>query len=267
MKPAIKLAGFFEVTMNSFLKLDNLSLTYHTKNSETIAIQGLEFSVEKGEFVAIIGPSGCGKTSILSLVAGLIKKSCGTITLCGKEITTADDNVGYMLQRDQLFPWLTIEKNVILPLIIKNIKTVKNVDYTYNLLKKYGLYEFRKYYPDQLSGGMRQRAALIRTLSSKPELLLLDEPFSALDYQTRLLVCDDVYKVIKSEKKTALLVTHDISEAISLADKIIVLTKRPAKVKKVYYTDFDKSATPLLRREEKNFSTWFEILWKELNKE
>ncbi len=251
--------------MNSFLKLDNLSLTYHTKTNETTAVKGLGFSVDKGEFVAIIGPSGCGKTSVLSLVAGLIPKSGGTITLCGKEITSPDDNIGYMLQRDQLFPWLTIEKNVILPLVIKNIKTSENVEYTYDLLKKYGLYEFRKYYPDQLSGGMRQRAALIRTLSPKPELLLLDEPFSALDYQTRLLVCDDVYKVIKSEKKTALLVTHDISEAISLADKIVVLTKRPAKVKMIYYTDFDKSLTPLSRREEKNFSTWFEKLWKELN--
>ena len=170
-----------------------------------------------------------------------------------------------MLQKDHLFPWLTIEKNAILPLDIKHIKNQENVDYVFTLLKKYGLYEFRKYYPDQLSGGMRQRVALIRTLSSMPKLLLLDEPFSALDYQTRLIVADDIYKVIKSEQKTALLVTHDISEAISMADKIIVLTKRPATVKNIYYTDFDKSLSPLLRREDKKFSVWFEKLWKELN--
>lgn len=251
--------------MSTLLKLENLSLTYHTTKSQTVAVKDLSFSVENGEFVAIIGPSGCGKTTILSLIAGLINKSGGKILLEDNEINGCNDNIGYMLQKDHLFPWLTIEKNAILPLIIKNIKTSKNIDYIYDLLKKYGIYEFRKYYPDQLSGGMRQRAALIRTLSSKPKLLLLDEPFSALDYQTRLLVSDDIFKVIKDEEKTALLVTHDISEAISMADKIIVLTKRPAKVKNIFYTDFDKSLSPLSRREDKNFSKWFETLWKELN--
>lgn len=251
--------------MKQFVKLENLSLTYHSRKSETIAIKNLSFDIDKNEFVAIIGPSGCGKTSILSLIAGLIDKSSGKITVNGKEITKTDQMTGYMLQKDQLFPWLTIEKNVLLPLSVKKIKSKENVDYAFNLLKKYGLYEFKNHYPDQLSGGMRQRAALIRTLTPKPELLLLDEPFSALDYQTRIGVCDDVYRMIKSEGKTALLVTHDISEAISLADKIIVLSKRPANVKNIYYTDFDKNLSPLKRREDKNFSAWFEKLWKELN--
>ena len=251
--------------MEHLLNLENISLIYHTLENETCAIKNLSFWVDKGEFVAIIGPSGCGKTSILSLVAGLLEKTNGKITLDGKEIVKPDDNIGYMLQKDHLFPWLTIEKNATLPLDIKRIKNQENVDYVFTLLKKYGLYEFRKYYPDQLSGGMRQRVALIRTLSSMPKLLLLDEPFSALDYQTRLIVADDIYKVIKGEQKTALLVTHDISEAISMADKIIVLTNRPATVKNIYYTDFDKTLSPLLRREDKKFSVWFEKLWKELN--
>lgn len=251
--------------MKQFVKLENLSLTYHSKKSETLAVSNISFDIEKKQFVAIIGPSGCGKTSILSLIAGLIDKSSGKITVNGKEITKTDQMIGYMLQKDQLFPWLTIEKNVLLPLSIKKMKSKESVDYAINLLKKYGLYEFKNHYPDQLSGGMRQRAALIRTLTPKPELLLLDEPFSALDYQTRISVCDDVYRMIKSEGKTALLVTHDISEAISLADKIIVLTKRPASVKNIYYTDFDKTLSPLKRREDKNFSAWFEKLWKELN--
>lgn len=248
-----------------FLNLNNVCLTYHTKNSETLAINNLTFSVSKSEFLAIIGPSGCGKTSVLSLIAGLLQKTKGSIKIDGKEILKPDDKIGYMLQKDQLFPWLTIEKNIVLPLIIKNVKTVKNIDYCYDLLKKYGLYDFKNYYPDELSGGMKQRVALIRTLASKPDLLLLDEPFSALDYQTRLKVADDVYRVIKTEKKTAILVTHDISEAISLADRIIVLTKRPAKVKRQFYTDFPKNLTPLNRREDKNFSVWFEKLWEELN--
>ncbi len=251
--------------MEPLLELKNVALTYHTKTDETLAVSGLSFSVYKNQFVALIGPSGCGKTSILSLISGLLKISEGSVKLNGKEILKPNDGIGYMLQKDQLFTWLTIEQNARLPLIIKNIKTQKNVDYINDLLKKYGLWEFRKYYPDQLSGGMRQRVALIRTLSSKPELLLLDEPFSALDYQTRITVCDDVLNMIKAENKTAILVTHDISEAISLSDVIIVLTKRPAKVKAIYTLDFDKSLSPLNRREDKKFSTWFELLWKELN--
>ena len=251
--------------MKNLLKFEKVSLTYYTKTNETLAIKDLSFNINQGEFVAIIGPSGCGKTSILSLTAGLLKLSGGNITLYNKPITKPDDKIAYMLQKDHLFPWLTIEKNIRLPLKIKGKLNEESIIYANNLIKKYGLEDFRRYYPDQLSGGMRQRAALIRTLCAKPDLLLLDEPFSALDYQTRLYVCEDVYKIIRSENKTALLVTHDISEAISLADKIIVLTKRPATVKNEHQIDFDKSQTPITRREDKRFSLWFEKLWGELN--
>jgi NitT/TauT family transport system ATP-binding protein len=169
-----------------------------------------------------------------------------------------------MLQKDELFPWRTIEKNIFLPLEIKRANTPQNRERALELAKKYGLGQFLKNYPSSLSGGMRQRTALIRTLALNPDVLLLDEPFSALDYQTRLSVCDDVYKIIRSEKKTALLITHDISEAISVADRIIVLSKRPATVTACHALDFPEDE-PLKRRENKQFASWFEILWKELN--
>ncbi len=249
--------------METLLTLENVGLTYHTKKNETVAIKDLSFSVKKEQFVAIIGPSGCGKTTILSMICGLLPISEGKILMENKPVEVGN-KTGYMLQKDELFEWLTIEKNVYLPLKIKGIFTKENKDYCLDLLEKYGLMKFRNYYPRQLSGGMRQRAALIRTLASKPNLLLLDEPFSALDFQTRLAVCDDVYRIIREEKKTALLVTHDTSEAISLADKIIVLTARPAKVKSEHVLGFPDNETPLNRREDKDFSKWFEILWKEL---
>ncbi|MBE7087826.1 MAG: ABC transporter ATP-binding protein [Clostridiales bacterium] len=250
--------------MKKLLELKNVSLTYQTMTDEIQALNGLSFDCAEGEFISIIGPSGCGKTTILSLIAGLIEPTTGRILLDGKELSNCQENLGYMLQKDHLFPWRTIEKNVYLPLEIKGINTKENKDYADSLLKNYGLEDFKKKYPDQLSGGMRQRAALIRTLASKPKLLLLDEPFSALDYQTRLAVCDDVYRIIKAEKKTTILVTHDISEAISMSDIIIVLTHRPAKVKSIHHTDLDGN-TPLSRRESQKFGFWFEKLWKELN--
>ena len=248
--------------MNTLLSLKNVSLNYQTKNDEITAIKDLSFDVYEGEFVSLIGPSGCGKTSVLSLIAGLLGVSSGEIVFNDK---SEQNNIGYMLQKDHLFPWLTIEKNVFLPLEIKKIKDVKYKEYARNLLDKYGLKEFKQKYPYQLSGGMRQRAGLIRTLSFSPRLLLLDEPFSALDYQTRLAVCDDVYSIIRQEKKTALLVTHDITEAISMSDRIIVLSERPAKVKNIHEIRID-APTPLSRREKPEFSKWFETIYKELNK-
>ena len=250
--------------MKKLLELKNVSLTYQTLTDEICAINGLSFSCNEGEFISIIGPSGCGKTSILSLIAGLIEPSSGSIIVDGKNILQNNDNLGYMLQKDHLFPWRTIEKNIFLPLEIKGINTDENREYALSLLEKYGLKDFKKNYPSELSGGMRQRAALIRTLAPKPKLLLLDEPFSALDYQTRLSVCDDVYKIIKAEQKTAILVTHDISEAISMSDKIIVLTARPAKVKSIFHPDI-KGSSPINKRESPKFSQWFEKMWKELN--
>ncbi len=251
--------------MKKLLKLENVTLNYQTKTSETEAVKNLSFTVDSGEFIAIIGPSGCGKTSILSLISGLVKPTKGKVLLKNKEIDGCNEEVAYMLQKDHLFNWRTIEKNVLLPLEIEKKATRENIDYVHELIFKYGLGEFVKYYPNQLSGGMRQRVALIRTLSQRPEILLLDEPFSALDYQTRLNVCNDVYDIIKKEKKTAILVTHDISEAISVADKVLVLSKRPAQITSSYEMDIDKNLTPLKRREDEKFSKWFEILWKELN--
>lgn len=245
--------------MKKLLEINNVCLNYQTPDNEIEAIKNLTFDACYGEFISIIGPSGCGKTSILSMIAGLIRPTSGKIVLSG-----SNDNLGYMLQKDQLFPWRTVEKNVFLPLEIKGINTEDNRKRALLLIEKYGLGSFKKNYPDQLSGGMRQRVALIRTLAPQPDLLLLDEPFSALDYQTRLSVCDDVYKIIKAEKKTTILVTHDISEAISMSDKIIVLTDRPACVKKVEYPEIE-GETPIKRRESPKFSAWFEKIWKELN--
>ena len=243
--------------MKEVLRFENVSMHYHSKQGETIAAENLTFSVEEGEFVAIIGPSGCGKTTLLSLAAGLLSPTSG-------EVKTNGCSFGYMLQKDELFPWRTIEKNIFLPLEIKRTNTEEHRTRALALAEKYGLKQFLKSYPSSLSGGMRQRAALIRTLAVDPDVLLLDEPFSALDYQTRLSVCDDVYKIIRTEKKTALLITHDISEAISVADRILVLSHRPAHVTSSHALSFPESE-PLKRRENKEFSKWFEILWKELN--
>lgn len=243
--------------MNTILQFRNVAMRYHTKAGETLAIANLNFTINEGDFVAFIGPSGCGKTTILSLAAGLLKPSAGTVD-------RGETSCGYMLQRDELFPWRTIEKNILLPLEIGRKKGAEYRDHALHLAEKYGLKDFLKSYPDELSGGMRQRAALIRTLAPDPDLLLLDEPFSALDYQTRLNVCDDVAHIIRSERKTAILVTHDLSEAISLADRIIVLTARPASVLAEHIMEFPESA-PLKRRENPAFSAMFELLWRELN--
>lgn len=250
--------------MEKLLELKDVSLTYQTPKDEITAIKNLTFYCNKGDFMSIIGPSGCGKTTVLSLIAGLISPTSGEISLNGKVNPVRRENLGYMLQKDELFAWRDIEKNIYLPLEIKGIKNKSAKENAINLLKKYGLYDFRKNYPDELSGGMRQRVALIRTLASDPELLLLDEPFSALDSQTRLSVCDDVYKIIKSERKTAVLVTHDISEAISMSDIIIVLTARPAQVKSIFRPKIDGDS-PIRKRESPDFGIWFEKIWRELN--
>ena len=243
--------------MKEVLRFEKVAMHYHSRQGETVAVEDLNFSVCEGEFVAIIGPSGCGKTTLLSLAAGLLTPTKG-------KIVTTGVSFGYMLQKDELFSWRTIEKNILLPLEIKRTNTPENRERALALAEKYGLGQFLKSYPSSLSGGMRQRAALIRTLAVDPDVLLLDEPFSALDYQTRLSVCDDVYRIIRSEKKTALLITHDISEAISVADKILVLSRRPATVTAKHEVSFPENE-PLKRRENKEFSKWFELLWRELN--
>ncbi len=244
--------------MKEVLKLKNVSKKYQAKNGEVEALYDINFSVKEGEFVSIIGPSGCGKSTLLSIIAGLEPKTEGTIQI--------DGNTGYMLQKDSLLEWRSIYKNVIFGLEIGHKKTSENEEYAMDLLKKYGLYDFKDKYPTQLSGGMRQRAALIRTLATRPKILLLDEAFSALDYQTRIMVTNDIYQILKNENITAVIVTHDISEAISMSDRVIVLTKRPATVKNIHTIDFEmENRNPINCRESPKFSKYFDTIWKELD--
>lgn len=248
----------------ALLEITDVDLIYQTEKSETEAVRSLTLGVDEGEFIALVGPSGCGKTTLLSMIAGLLPPTRGSVTIDGEPVVASQGNVGYMLQRDNLFEWRTIESNVLLGLSIQKKLTEESKRYALDMLDKYGLGEFKGSYPTELSGGMRQRAALIRTLAFKPRLLLLDEPFSAVDFQTRMTVCDDVHSIIKNEHKTAVLVTHDISEAVSMADRIIVLTKRPATVKNVFDIDITASS-PLKRRESPRFSEWFDRVWKEVS--
>ena len=247
------------------LELRDVGLIYQSKTGETEAIIDLNLKVNEGEFVAIVGPSGCGKTTILSIMSGILPVTSGKVLLDGNDIKDTKNYIGYMFQRDELFEWRSVWQNIMLGLEIKKQMTDEQKKYANNLIEKYGLKDFAGKKPRELSGGMRQRVALIRTLVLKPEILLLDEPFSALDFQTRLSVCDDVSNIIKSEHKTAILVTHDISEAISMADRVVVLTKRPATIKKEFNINL-KGKTPLEKREDPKFSNLFNQIWKELDK-
>ncbi|HHY90154.1 MAG TPA: ABC transporter ATP-binding protein [Clostridiales bacterium] len=252
------------------LTIQNLSKKYHTLDGETEAIRDLSMDVEDGEFISIVGPSGCGKSTLLSLIAGLIPPSGGKMFLDNNEITypctKACNQIGYMLQKDHLFEWRNILRNVTLGLEIQGKLDDASIAKVEDMLKKYGLYGFRNFYPHQLSGGMRQRVALIRTLATDPEILLLDEPFSALDYQTRLAVADEIYQIIKDEGKTAIMVTHDIAEAVSLADRVVVLTKRPARIKNIYEIQLSiEDRTPFRSRQAPEFRHFFNAIWKELD--
>ena len=253
--------------MNKLVSIKNLSLIYQSIDSETTALNNINLEIDKEEFIAIVGPSGCGKTTILSLIAGLIKPTTGEIKILGNAPNLKSDLCAYMFQRDNLLPWRTIEKNIYFGLELKHKNTKENQKFALNLAEKYGLKDILKKHPNELSGGMRQRVALIRTLSLKPELLLLDEPFSALDYQTRLKLCDDIFKIIKNEKKTAILVTHDIQEAISMADRIIVLTARPAEIKAIHKLEFTSDLTPFNRRNTEEAKKMFDIIWQEIQNE
>jgi len=244
--------------MKKVLEIKDICKTYQSENGEIEALKDITFDVKEGEYVSIIGPSGCGKSTLLSIIAGLENKTSGE--------TTIDGEIGYMLQKDNLLEWRTIYKNVLLGLEIQKSDTPENRKYVEELLKKYGLYEFKDKYPAQLSGGMRQRVALIRTLAIRPNILLLDEAFSALDYQTRLMVTEDIFKILKNENITTLMVTHDISEAISMSDRVVVLSHRPATVKKIYDINFEmENRTPLNCREQPKFSQYFNLMWKELD--
>lgn len=246
--------------MTKLLSVKNLSKNYHTKSGEITAIEDISFDLIDGEFLCIVGSSGCGKSTLLNILGGLDNKTNGEI------ISKKDLKIGYMLQEDALFPWLNILDNACIGLDINHIKTKENIDYVKSLLKKYGLEEFTEKYPNQLSGGMRQRVALIRTLALKPDILMLDEPFSALDYVSRLSVSDDVANIIKNEKKTVIMITHDIAEAVSLASRVIVLSKRPAKIKNIYKINLEKDGSPLEKRKDEKFGYYYDLLWKDLDK-
>lgn len=246
--------------MDKIAIMKDVSFVYHDISGENKAVDKLNLSVNQGEFIAIVGPSGCGKTTVLSILAGILKPSFGSVYVNSKE-------TGYMLQRDHLLDWRTIEANVFLSLEVKKLLNQETKNRTLKLLEQYGLYDFKDKYPRQLSGGMRQKVALIRTLAFSPELLLLDEPFSALDFHTRLKIADEVHGIIRNEKKTAILVTHDISEAISMSDRVLVFSKRPTRVKSEYIIDFPKEETPFKRRSNERFKYFFDMIWSDIDEE
>lgn len=247
--------------MNKLLKINDLSKIYYTKLGCVEALNNINLDINEGEILGIIGNSGCGKSTLLSIIAKLDKETEGNIISNKKDYV-----VGYMLQNDALFPWLNILDNATLGLKIKNIKTKDNIDYTKKLLETYGLKDFMYKYPSSLSGGMKQRVALIRTLAIKPDILLLDEPFSKLDLITRLDISDDVYKIIKKEKKTTLIISHDIAECVSLCDRVAIMSKRPGTIKKIYDISLDNKTLPSLNRKNDKFYYYYDLLWKEIDK-
>ena len=244
--------------MNKILEINNLSKNYYSDSGMVLAIENITLDIYDGEYVSIVGPSGCGKSTLLNIIGGIDNKSDGVIRL------PDGIKIGYMLQDDCLFPWLTILDNCLIGLKLTNNLSTENINYVKELLKTYGLSDFLEKYPGSLSGGMRQRVALIRTLALNPDILLLDEPFSALDYQTRLAVSDDVYKIIKDTGKTVIMITHDIAEAISMSDRVIVLTNRPSKIKKIYNITMDGKSTPINNRKNSMFSSYYDMIWKEI---
>ncbi len=246
--------------MKELINISNLSKTYFDKNGMTVAVQDFTISIRQGEFIALIGPSGCGKSTILSILSGLIEKTSGEVNFNGNV------KIGYMLQSDQLFNWRTVYKNAVLGLELQNMLNKENIERVEKMLMEYGLFEFRNHYPNQLSGGMKQRAALIRTLAVSPDLLLLDEPFSALDYQSRIAVSDDIFRKIRKEHKTVIMVSHDISEAISAADRVVVLTQRPAEIKNIYDIHIQTESDSLIeKRQTMEFMEYFNSIWRDLD--
>lgn len=252
----------------AFVVLDDVSLVYQSSKSETPAVSGCSLKINKGEFVSFVGPSGCGKTSVLSMIAGIIEPSAGRVLVDGKKPDPHSDTAGYMLQRDHLLEWRTIEDNALLGLEVKRALNDETRGYVRELLELCSLSQFSHHYPRQLSGGMRQKAALVRTLAFSPRLLLLDEPFSALDYQTRLILANEVRSIINKGGYTTILVTHDISEAIAMSDRVCVFSKRPARVKREIevelYNEAGENALPLERRSMPRFNEYFDTVWSEL---
>lgn len=251
--------------MKPKLEACGVSYSYHSLEGETPALSNISFTVTTGEFLAVVGPSGCGKSTLLSLLSGLLEPEEGSVLIDGTPIRQSGASIGYMLQKDHLFEWRTIYGNVSLGLEIQKKLNQASRTHLSEMLDSYGLSGFETAHPSELSGGMRQRAALIRTLALKPDLLLLDEPFSALDYQTRLSVCDDISSIIRSTGKTAILITHDLAEAISVADRVVILSARPGQVKAIFPIAFgEEYDSPLKRRNAPEFSRYFNQVWEEL---
>jgi NitT/TauT family transport system ATP-binding protein len=246
------------------IEIQDVRLSYFTPKQETEALRNVNISIEAGEFISIVGPSGCGKSTLLSLISGMVRPTWGRISIDGKAVTGSSPKVGYMLQHDHLFEWRDILSNLLVGAEIRKMDRKVAERKALELMERYGLGGFAHHSPAQLSGGMRQRVALIRTLVTEPDIMLLDEPFSALDYQTRLTLADDIHKIIKEQGKTAILVTHDISEAIAMADRVMVMSKRPSTISTVYDMRFDKNLTPFKRRESGPYRDYFNAIWKEL---
>jgi NitT/TauT family transport system ATP-binding protein len=247
------------------IELRDAAMTYQAADGEVEALAGVSFAMEEGEFCSIVGPSGCGKSTLLGAVAGLETLDRGSVLVDGQAVTGPTSRIGLMPQRDQLFEWRSIWDNVTLGLAVQGQNTPERQRHVRELLERYGLADFARKRPGQLSGGMRQRCALIRTLAAGPRILLLDEPFSALDYQTRLNVSSDIWRIIREQRQTALLVTHDISEAVSLSDRVFVLSRRPAVVKATFDMGELRELPPLARRDSPAFSGRFNLIWKELD--
>jgi NitT/TauT family transport system ATP-binding protein len=248
------------------IELKDVCLSYFTLKQETEAIRDIQMSVEPGEFISIVGPSGCGKSTLLSLISGMHKPTKGRVLIDGQEVSGTSPKVGYMLQHDHLFEWRDILNNLMVGAEIRKLDRKKAKIKAVELMERYGLGGFAHHSPAQLSGGMRQRVALIRTLVTEPDILLLDEPFSALDYQTRLTLADEIHKIIKDQGKTAILVTHDISEAISMADRVMVMSKRPSTISSVYPIQMDEGSdlSPWKKREANRYKEYFNSIWREL---
>ncbi len=246
--------------MNNVICLDNINKSFNTINGEIEVLKNISFQIKEGEFITIVGNSGCGKSTLLSVIAKLIPYSSGKLTY-----NLDNPIIGYMLQEDALFDHLTIKENILLGLKILKKNSKEYIDDAMELLKKYNLEQFKDKYPRELSGGMRQRVALIRTLAIKPDILFLDEPFSALDFTTRLKVADDVYKIIKSYGKTTIMVTHDIGEAISMANRVIVLSKRPSSIKNIYEIELNKKDIPTINRKDDRFYYYYDKIWEDLD--
>lgn len=252
---------------NKIVEIRNLSISYHTEKEEIKALKDINLDIYPNEIIGIVGPSGCGKSTLLSIIAGILRPSKGQVKVKGDLVEGPLKNIGYMFQKDQLFQWRTILSNVCIGLEVQNKLNPESQEKAKAMLINYGLEEFTHNHPHELSGGMRQRAALIRTLLLEPDILLLDEPFSALDYQTRLLISDEIGIILKKEKKTAIMVTHDISEAISLSDRVVVLSKRPGTIKEIIDIKLNYSGerTPMKARETPEFRYYFNKIWKELD--